>query len=426
MRAPWPSPSCRPSWMPISESRPGERPRPGLHLSERVGRLGSGVFARNDQRKLAYRTTAPERGLPPLLDLSLGSTDLQPPPLAIAAIRDALGLPQAASYCLHGATQPFREAAAAWAERRFGTAVDPEREVLLLVGSQEGTAHLPLALLNPGDRALLLDPYYPSHLGGLHLASAEPHFLRLSAEQGFAPDFDQLSPAEWDQLKLMVLGFPHNPTATTGQQAWVDQAVERALGHGVVFAHDNPYVDLALDGEAPALLRHPRWRDCGIEFFSFSKSWCLGGYRLAFAIGAEGLITALRQVKGVVDFNQSLALQAGAIAALEQAPEWPARLRAVYRERRDRTAAALEAVGWPVRLPSMALYLWLQLPEAAAARGLDSEAACALLLERTGVCLTPGNGFGSAGEGWARLALVHPVDALEAGAARMGEWVAGL
>jgi aspartate/methionine/tyrosine aminotransferase len=224
----------------------------------------------------------------------------------------------------------------------------------------------------------------------------------------------------------MVLGFPHNPTATTGEQAWLDQAVERALRHDVVLAHDNPYVDLALDGEAPALLRHPAWRECGIEFFSFSKSWCLGGYRIAFAIGAEWLISALRQLKGVVDFNQSLALQAGAIAALEQAPEWPERLRHHYRERRDRMASALERQGWPVRLPSMALYLWLEVPPAARARGLGSEDFCAALLEGSGVCLTPGNGFGPGGEGWQRLALVHPAEVLEAAAERIGVWLRSL
>jgi aspartate/methionine/tyrosine aminotransferase len=239
-------------------------------------------------------------------------------------------------------------------------------------------------------------------------------------------DFEQLSASEWDGLRLMVLGFPHNPTATTGSQDWLDAAVQKALTHDIVLAHDNPYVDLALDGEAPALLRNPAWRRCGIEFFSFSKSWCLGGYRLAFAIGAEPLITALRQLKGVVDFNQSLALQAGAIAALEQAPEWPERLRGIYRERRDRMAACLEAVGWPVRLPSMALYLWLELPPVARARGLDSEGFCAELLEATGVCLTPGNGFGPSGEGWERLALVHPLEELEAGATRIGAWLQGL
>jgi aspartate/methionine/tyrosine aminotransferase len=399
-----------------------------MPVSERLSRLGSGVFARNDRRKDAYRQRRLESAapLPALLDLSLGSTDLQPPPASLEAIAAALGRPESASYCLHAATLPFREAVAAWAERRFGTRVDPEAEVLLLVGSQEGTAHLPLAVLDPGDAALLLDPYYPSHMGGLHLASARPVLLPLEADQGWRPAFERVSDTDWAALKLMVLGFPHNPTATTGEQAWIDSAVERALRHDVVLAHDNPYVDLALEGEAPALLRNPAWRECGIEFFSFSKSWCLGGYRLAFAIGADWLITALRQLKGVVDFNQSLALQAGAIAAIEQAPDWPARLREVYRERRDRMSEALAAAGWTVPRPSMALYLWLPVPEAARARGLDSEAFAAALLEGTGVCLTPGNGFGPGGEGWQRLALVHPADDLEAGAARMGAWLATL
>jgi aspartate/methionine/tyrosine aminotransferase len=401
--------------MPISEL-----------VSDRVRGLGSGVFARNDQRKQLYRSGCGAAGLPPLLDLSLGSTDLQPPAVAIEAIRAQLGRPESAAYCLHGATLPFREAVTAWAQRRFGVAVDPEREVLLLVGSQEGTAHLPMAVLNPGDQALLLDPYYPSHLGGLLLASARPRFLRLDPAAEFSPDFEQLSASEWDALKLMVLGFPHNPTATTGQQVWVDAAAERAVRHGLVLAHDNPYVDLALEGEAPALLRSPLWRQCGIELFSFSKGWCLGGYRLAFAIGAEPLITALRQLKGVVDFNQSTALQAGAIAALEQAADWPERIKPIYRDRRDRMAAVLQAAGWPVRIPSMALYLWLELPEQARAAGLDSEQFCAQLLEATGVCLTPGHGFGAGGEGFARLALVHPIEQLEAGAQRMATWLATL
>ena len=395
-----------------------------MPISERLSRLGSGVFARNDERKSAYLQRLAAG--PELLDLSLGSTDLQPPPAAIAAMAAALERPESAAYCMHGATQPFRQAVADWAAERFATAVDPDTEVLLLVGSQEGTAHLPLAVLNPGDQALLLDPYYPSHMGGLHLASAEPVLLPLDPTRQWRPDFGALSPAQWDRIQLMVMGFPHNPTATTGEQVWLDEAVQKALDHGIVLAHDNPYVDLALDGEAPALLCNPAWRQCGIEFFSFSKSWCLGGYRLAFAIGAPWLITALRQLKGVVDFNQSLALQAGAIAALQQAPHWPEQLKQVYRPRRDRMAAALEAAGWPVRLPSMALYLWLELPPKAREKGFNSESFCAALLDATGVCLTPGNGFGPGGEGWVRLALVHPVEQLELGAARIGVWLAQL
>ena len=410
-----PRPNSAPSWMAISE-----------RISQRVAQLGSGVFARNDQRKETYRQRLwadPGQALPPLLDLSLGSTDLQPPAVALKAIAAALNEPASASYCLHGATMPFREAVAAWAQRRFSVVVDPEREVLLLVGSQEGTAHLPLAVLDPGEAALLLDPCYPSHRGGLQLASAETLLLPLDPARGWRPDFNHLPPSQWDALRLMVLGFPHNPTATTGEQAWLDAAMARAIDHDIVLAHDNPYLDLVLEGEAPALLHHPDWRRCGIEFFSFSKGWCLGGYRIAFAIGAPWLITALRQLKGVVDFNQSLALQAGAIAALEQAPHWPERLRSVYRERRDRMATALRSEGWLVPHASMALYHWLPVPAAALARGMDSESFCAALLDATGVCLTPGNGFGPGGEGWQRLALVHPCEELEAGAARMGAWL---
>ena len=393
--------------------------------------MGSGVFSRNDARKLAYAqgqngAQGCLNGRPALLDLSLGSTDLPPPPAAIEAIAQRLHHPASASYCLHGATLPFREAVAAWALRRFGITVDPETEVQLLVGSQEATAHLPLVVTDPGDGALLLDPCYPSHRGGLVLASVRPTLLPLRADQGWCPDFGQLPASVWDQLKLMVLGFPHNPTATTGDQSWLDGAMARAIDHDIVLAHDNPYVDLALEGEAPALLRHPDWRRQGIEFFSFSKSWCLGGYRLAFAIGAAPLIAGLRQLKSVVDFNQSLALQAGAIAALEQAPHWPQQLREVYRQRRDGMVRALAAAGWSVSQPSMALYLWLELPPVAKERGLDSEGFCAALLEATGVCLTPGIGFGPGGEGWLRLALVHPLPQLEAAAARMGAWLGQL
>jgi aspartate/methionine/tyrosine aminotransferase len=382
-----------------------------MPISQRVSQLGSGVFARNDQRKLAYLQARDSwrghRDPGPLLDLSLGSTDLAPPAVALEAMAAALQQPASAAYCLHAATRPFREAAAAWVERRFGVAVDPEAEVLLLIGSQEGTAHLPLAVLNPGDPALVLDPCYPSHLGGLHLASATPVSLPLKEERGWRPAFESLPQSTWSALRLMVLGFPHNPTATTGEQGWLEEAMAKAIDYDIVLVHND-------------------WRRCGLELFSFSKSWCLGGYRLAFAVGAQPLIGALRQLKGVVDFNQSLALQEGAIAALERAPDWPAQLRQVYRERRDQMVRALQAAGWEVPCPSMALYLWLPLPAAARQRGLSCEDVCASLLEATGVCLTPGCGFGLGGEGWLRLALVHPTPTLEEAAARMGRWLAAL
>lgn len=392
-----------------------------MRTSDRLARLGSGVFDRNDRRKAAYLQGEAQAGQP-LIDLSLGSTDLSPPLAAVEAMKAVLQEPSSASYCLHAGTDLFRQAAAAWCRQRFGVGVDPETEVLLLVGSQEGTAHLPLAVLDPGESALILDPSYPSHRGGLELADAAIHALPLKAERGWAPDFSMLSELQWQQLRLMVLGFPHNPTACTGEQSWLDEAMHHALRHDLVLAHDNPYVDLALEGDAPSLLRCPCWRERGIEFFSLSKGWCLGGFRLAFAVGAAPLITALRQLKGVVDFNQCRALQRGAMVALDQHPDWPSQLLPTYRARRDRALQALASLGWTVPEPSMALYLWMPAPEWARARGWSDEQLAVELLDHCGVALTPGSGFGDAGSGWLRLALVRPSDELEEAVARLAPW----
>ena len=257
---------------------------------------------------------------------------------------------------------------------------------------------------------------------GLELADASIQTLPLTPERGWAPNFKAITASQWDQLRLLMLGFPHNPTACVGQQSWLDEAMSQAQHHDLVVAHDNPYLDLALEGEAPSLLRCPHWRERGIEFFSLSKGWCLGGFRLAFAIGAEPLITALRQIKSVIDFNQCQALQQGAVVALSEHADWPANLLPIYRERRDRTLAALTGLGWSVPSPSMALYLWMPLPAWARAQGWGDEQMAAQLLEHCGVVVTPGSGFGEAGRDWLRLALVRPVAELEAAVARLTPW----
>lgn len=387
-----------------------------MRLSRRLEALGNGVFARTDRAKQLYQQ---ENGQRSLIDLSLGSSDLRPPEEVLGAMAHAIEHPASAAYCLEAGTAPFRQAVADWCQQRFNVVVDPDRHVQLLVGSQEGTAHLPLAVLDPGDAALHLDPCYPSHRGGLHLAGASLLSLPLQAERNWEPDLGALSPSTWDQLRLFVLGYPHNPTARVGSQDLLNAVMHRGLRHQVVIAHDNPYVDLALDEEAPALLRSPGWRDWGIEFFSFSKGWCLGGFRLAFAVGAEPLIQALRQVKAVVDFNQSLALQQGAIHALRHCASWPATLHPVYRERRDRVLSVLHRRGWTIPTPEMALYLWLPLPQQLRQQGVTDETLARQLLERSGVALTPGSGFGPAGRDWLRMALVRPVDELEQAAERL-------
>jgi len=393
-----------------------------MEISRRVDALGSGIFHRNDIRKQLYRHESASRNLPNLVDLSLGSTDLLPPSIVLDAIRKAIHEPESSSYCLHSSTRPFREVVAAWAKRRFGVNVDPENEVLLLVGSQEGTAHLPFVVMNPGDTGLILDPSYPSHRGGLVLADAHIEKLVLKADDDWKPDFSSLSNCQLDKLKIMVFGFPHNPTAQVGEQCWLDDAMARGVAHQIVIAHDNPYVDLSLEGTSPSLLNCEGWRELGIEFFSLSKAWSMGGFRLAFAIGAKQLISGLRRVKSVIDFNQSLALQKGAIEALSSSLDCPRKTLRVYRERRDRTVAALGRLGWGVPVPSMAMYLWMPLPHWAKTKSWDDELLVANLLDSTGIAITPGSGFGTGGDDWLRLALVRPVDELETAISRIEPW----
>ncbi|WP_320676344.1 aminotransferase class I/II-fold pyridoxal phosphate-dependent enzyme [Prochlorococcus sp. MIT 1300] len=390
--------------------------------SNRLSLLGTGVFARNDRRKNAYRSFSEKSGALPLLDLSLGSSDLEPPKKVVQCIQNAMFDSASFAYCLHSGTRPFREAVACWAKKRFDVRVDPDREVLLLVGSQEGTAHFPMSVLNPGDRGLILDPSYPSHRAGLLLADAFIQRLSLRAEDNWRPSFHTLSNAQLEQLSIMVFGFPHNPIAQVGKQSWLDEAMAIGVRNDVIVAHDNPYVDLALEGEAPALLRTEGWRELGIEFFSFSKAWCMGGLRIAFAIGGEPLISALRDLKGAIDFNQSVALQAGAVSAISEAEDWPNYVRAIYRKRRDKTLGALQTLGWDVPTPTMSLYLWMPLPLWAKQKGIDDETLAFEVLQNTGVALTPGSGFGPGGKEWLRLALVRPVDELEAAISRMKLW----
>ena len=383
-----------------------------MQTSDRLNSLGGGVFARTDQRKQAYRVDAESGDRFPLIDLSLGSADLPPPQPVLDAISQAIHELSSSAYCLNAGTAPFQQAVAEWCATRFGVDVDPQSEVQLLVGSQEGTAHLPLAVLNHGDPALVLDTCYPSHLGGVLLAGADVQRLSLSSADGWKPDLSMMSGSAWDRLKLFVFGYPHNPTAQVGDQRLLDAVMDRGVTHDLVIAHDNPYVDLSLIGEAPSLLRSCGWKECGIEFFSFSKAWCLGGISLGFAVGAAPLISALRQVKSVIDFNQSLALQRGAITALRDYSDWPAALRPIYQDRRDSVLTALQRMGWSVPPAEMAMYLWMPVPDWARARGWDDERCAAELLRGCGVALTPGTGFGDGGRGWLRMALVQPVEVL--------------
>ncbi len=384
-----------------------------MQFADRLQPLQSNVFADMDSAK----SQAKAAGMA-VIDLSLGSSDLPTDAFILEAIAEALNDPNTHGYSLFGSTLDFREAVAAWIQQRFDITVDPETEILPLIGSQEGTAHLPLALLNPNDFALLQDPGYPSHYGGIHLAGGQVYGMPLLAENNFLPVFADIPTAVLAQSKMMVLSYPHNPTTATASLEFLQSAVKFCQQHDLALIHDFPYLDLVFDGSIqPSILQADRDRLLSIEFFTMSKSYNMGGFRVGFAVGNRELIKALRQIKAAVDFNQYQGIMRGAIKALAGDRASIDRVVTTFQERRDVMIDALKAIGWDIPKPSATMYLWAKLPDRYAH---DSVKFCLALIKSTGVALSPGSGFGKHGEGYVRFALVHPPEVLREAATKIG------
>ncbi|HAC62156.1 MAG TPA: succinyldiaminopimelate aminotransferase [Cyanothece sp. UBA12306] len=378
-----------------------------MRFANRLQSLSSNVFADMDQAKAQAISDKKT-----IIDLSLGSSDLPASEVAISAIEKSLHDPTTHGYLLHHGTLAFRETVAQWYTQRFGIAIDPETEVLALIGCQEGTAHLPLSILNPGDFALLLDPGYPSHAGGVHLAGGQIYGMPLLAENQFLPVFGDIPASVLAKARLMVLSYPHNPTTAIAPLSFFEEAVAFCEQHDLVLVHDFPYGDIIFDGIAssPSILQADRHKSLSIEFFSFSKSYNMGGFRIAYAIGNAQLIKALRQVKAMVDFNQYQGILNGAIAALKGSQDSVQQTVAKFQQRRDTFITALNNIGWTVESPQATMYVWAKLPELWQHK---SREFCIQLVLETGVAVAPGAGFGKQGENYVRFALVHEPDILE-------------
>ena len=378
-----------------------------MEFAQRIQSLASNVFADMDRAK----AQAIQQGKK-IIDLSLGSSDLPAAENVLTAIANSLHDRSTHGYLLFNGTKKFRETAANWYTERFGITVDPETEVLQLIGSQEGTAHLPLAILNPGDIALLLDPGYPSHAGGVYLAGGQIYTMPLLAENQFLPIFEDIPAQVLTQAKMMILSYPHNPTTAIAPLAFFESAVAFCRQHNLVLVHDFPYVDIVFKGTAkpPSILQADPYKEVAIEFFTLSKSYNMGGFRVGYAIGNRDLIKALRQIKAVVDFNQYLGILNGAIAALSGSQDSVTETVNTFQTRRDSLITALNNIGWQVTKPEATMYLWAKLPEPWQNNSIDF---CTKLVAETGVALSPGAGFGKAGEGYVRFALVQDPEILE-------------
>lgn len=387
-----------------------------IKFAKRLQNLQSNVFADIDLAKAKALTAGKQ-----LIDLSLGSSDLPVDNHIIEAIANSLYDHSTHGYLLFHGTRDFRQAVAQWYEQKFGICVDPESEVLPLIGSQEGTAHLPLAILNPGDFALLLDPGYPSHIGGVHLADGQVYTMPLREENDFLPILTDIPQEVLSASQMMVLNYPHNPTSAIAPLSFFKLAVAFCQQHGLVLVHDFPYVDLVFDdNQVPSILQADPQKSVSIEFFTLSKSYNMGGFRIGYAIGNAELIRALRQVKAVVDFNQYRGILNGAIAALTTSQAGIKAGVMKFRQRRDVFIQALHNIGWHVSTPKATMYIWARLPETWSDKSTEF---CAYLLEKTGVIISPGAGFGKSGEGYVRFALVHKPSVLETAVERIGKFL---
>ncbi|MBC1238148.1 LL-diaminopimelate aminotransferase [Nostoc sp. 2RC] len=406
-----------------------------IQFAKRLQPLQSNVFADMDRAKALALAAGVQ-----LIDLSLGSSDLPAEAHVIEAIAQSLHDCTTHGYLLFNGTQGFREAAANWYEQKFGIKVDPQTEVLPLIGSQEGTAHLPLALLNPGDFALLLDPGYPSHAGGVYLASGQIYPMPLREENGFLPVFADIPAPVLAQSRMMVLSYPHNPTAAIAPLSFFQEAVAFCQQHNLALVHDFPYVDLVFEQTGdweknlpnskskiqnpqslvPSILQADPQKSVSIEFFTLSKSYNMGGFRIGYAIGNAQLINALRQVKAAVDFNQYRGILNGAIAALTGPQAGVKTAVATFQQRRDAFITALHRIGWNVPTPQATMYIWAKLPSPWSQNSIEF---CTQLVKQTGVAASPGAGFGKSGEGYVRFALVHEPSLLETAVERMAKFL---
>ena len=357
-----------------------------------------------------------------LIDVGAGDADFAPPAVAVEALNRAVRDPAMSRYGFQIGLSAFRTAAAGYLKRRFGLTIDPTTELHPLLGSKEGIAHLAAAVLDPGDCAIVPEPGYAVYYGGTVLASAEPYCVALTPRTDFLLELEELPADVVKRAKLVYLNYPNNPTAAVAPRDYLERTIEFCRRHDLLIAYDNPYCEIGFDGYvAPSILEIPGAQDVAMEFHSLSKSFCMTGWRLAFAVGRPELVTALAKVKNYVDTGAFLAVQAAGAAVLEHAEEIAAGYVARFRERRDAMVAALRSEGFEVETPRATMYLWIPLPEGLASAEFQRRA-----LEDVGVVTLPGTAFGAGAEGFFRIALTVETPRLIEAAQRLGKVLAAV
>ena len=366
--------------------------------AERLKKIPPYLFKEIDRKKAEVRS----RGVD-IIDLGIGDPDLPTPPHVIEALKKAAEDPANHRYPSYSGMGDFKEAVAKWYQERFGVELDPDTEVVSLIGSKEGIAHFPLAFVNPGDVALVPAPAYPVYHIATMFAGGESYFMPLLSENRFLPDLNAIPGKIISRARIMFINYPNNPTSAVADLEFFRKVVEFARNNNILVCHDAAYTEMAFDGyRPPSFLAADGAKEVGIEFHSLSKTYNMTGWRIGFAVGNREAIDGLGAIKSNIDSGVFQAVQMAGIEAIRGDQSCVRDMVQVYSRRRDLMVKGLQDVGFEVESPRATFYLWIKVPE-----GYTSADLTERLLEDAGLVVTPGNGFGEPGEGYFRIALTQ-------------------
>lgn len=384
-----------------------------MRLSRKVEKLPPYLFV-EITRKIAEKRAKGED----VVSFGIGDPDIPTPPHIIERLCQEARNPANHRYPESDGLPVLRQAIASWYEKRFGVVLDPDREVAPLIGSKEGIAHIAFCLIDPGDTALVTDPCYPVYPFGTTLAGGRVYYLTINERNNFLPDLEHIPSNVLQRSKVLWLNYPNNPTGAVADLDFFKRAVEFAGKNNLCICHDGPYSDVAYDGyQPPSFLQVEGARETGIEFHSLSKSYNMTGWRIGMAVGNAGVIDALKRMKSNLDSGIPQAIQYAAIEALTGPQDCIKEHNDIYQRRRDLVVETLNKMGLQAHLPKASLYVWAKIPE-----GYTSAEFATDLLDKVGVVVTPGSGYGRSGEGYVRLSLTVPDATLIKGLSRMANW----
>ena len=384
-----------------------------MKYSSRLGKIPPYLFVEISKKIAAKKAAGQE-----VFNFGIGDPDLPTPKHIIEALCQAAQKEENHRYPETDGTKHTRQAVANWYQKRFGVSLNPQTEVLPLIGSKEGIGHIAMCFIDKEDIALVPDPGYPVYSMGTILAGGTPYYYPLKEENGFLPDFEMIPEDICQKAKVLWINYPNNPTGAVADSSFFEKAVAFAKKYDLALFNDAPYTEIAFDGYRPASLMQVNGaKDVAVEFHSVSKTYNMCGWRFGMVVGNAQIIKALGTIKSNLDSGVPGAIQEMAIAALEGPQDYLAQLCQTYQQRRDRICKVLKEIGFEITPPKASLYVWAKIP-----RGYTSASVTEDILEQTGVVVTPGTGYGPSGEGYIRLSMTVSEDNLARGLEKLLKW----